>query len=538
MSVGRMRSDFLPQLTVDVVTTALKTSSWCFRGILCFASAFLYAVDLGGLSVPMAETLRAANDKVETDLETLVSPQSRSEARGDLGMLYHAQFLLDAADIEYTKAIEEASLPRWRYLRGIVRMDQGSVLGAIDDFTAVVQQEPNNHLALYRLGVALAVTGDHLQARVALLRAELRMPKSPAVLAALADVAIAAKNWELAQEYLERSWAVEESGQVAYKLGLVWGRLGDLEASKKWIGRRSPVAPTIEDALLLDVADRSISPRFFVKAAKWAWERGEVDEALQAYRFASNLAPKDVIIGLGLAGMLESLGRLVEAIEEVRRIVRANPDDGAVWRRLAALLHSTNVSAALDAAKMAQTIDNDDPSRALLAALAMKARLYELAGSVYEELTTRDAENAYYFYWLAMARLADRNCEGSLKSIAEAIRLQTSWGEAHVVQIRARALCGGPSERVKARSKALVLLRQRPDADMRLTLAITEMGVGNVDEALMLIDAERPHPDASMLGAALQRNMLPTAPFAADSQWWEPEEIRKSLTQNAVQRGG
>ncbi len=533
-----MRSDFLPQLTVDVVTTALKTSSWCFRGILCFASGFLYAVDLEGLSVPMAETLRAANDKVETDLETLVSPQSRSEARGDLGMLYHAQFLLDAADIEYTKAIEEASLPRWRYLRGIVRMDQGSVLGAIDDFTAVVQQEPNNHLALYRLGVALAVTGDHLQARVALLRAELRMPKSPAVLAALADVAIAAKNWELAQEYLERSWAVEESGQVAYKLGLVWGRLGDLEASKKWIGRRSPVAPTIEDALLLDVADRSISPRFFVKAAKWAWERGDVDEALQAYRFASNLAPKDVIIGLGLAGMLESLGRLVEAIEEVRRIVRANPDDGAVWRRLAALLHSTNVSAALDAAKMAQTIDNDDPSRALLAALAMKARLYELAGSVYEELTTRDAENAYYFYWLAMARLADRNCEGSLKSIAEAIRLQTSWGEAHVVQIRARALCGGPSERVKARSKALVLLRQRPDADMRLTLAITEMGVGNVDEALMLIDAERPHPDASMLSAALQRNMLPTAPFAADSQWWEPEEIRKSLTQNAVQRGG
>ena len=538
MSVGRMRSDFLPQLTVDVVTTALKTSSWCFRGILCFASGFLYAVDLEGLSVPMAETLRAANDKVETDLETLVSPQSRSEARGDLGMLYHAQFLLDAADIEYTKAIEEASLPRWRYLRGIVRMDQGSVLGAIDDFTAVVQQEPNNHLALYRLGVALAVTGDHLQARVALLRAELRMPKSPAVLAALADVAIAAKNWELAQEYLERSWAVEESGQVAYKLGLVWGRLGDLEASKKWIGRRSPVAPTIEDVLLLDVADRSISPRFFVKAAKWAWERGDVDEALKAYRFASNLAPKDVIIGLGLAGMLESLGRLVEAIEEVRRIVRANPDDGAVWRRLAALLHSTNVSAALDAAKMAQTIDNDDPSRALLAALAMKARLYELAGSVYEELTTRDAENAYYFYWLAMARLADRNCEGSLKSIAEAIRLQSSWGEAHVVQIRARALCGGPSERVKARSKALVLLRQRPDADMRLTLAITEMGVGNVDEALMLIDAERPHPDASMLGAALQRNMLPTAPFAADSQWWEPEEIRKSLTQNAVQRGG
>ena len=310
-----MRRDFIPQLTDDVLTVALKTSTWCCRGFLCFASGFLYAVDLEGLSLPMADTLRAANDKVERDLKTLVSPESRSTARGGLGMLYHAQFLLDAADIEYTKAIEEASLPRWRYLRGIVRMDQGSVLGAIEDFTAVVQQEPNNHLALYRLGVALAVTGDHLQARAALLRAELRVPTSPAVLAALADAAIAAKNWELAKEYLERSWAVEESGQVAYKLGLVWGRLGDLKASRKWIGRRSQVAPTIEDPLLLDVGDRSISPQFFVKAAKWAWERGDVDEALQAYRFASDLAPTDVIIGLGLAGILESLGRLVEAIE-------------------------------------------------------------------------------------------------------------------------------------------------------------------------------------------------------------------------------
>ena len=143
-----MRRDFLPQLADDVLDMALKTSTWCCRGLLCFASGFLYAVDLEGLSLPMADTLRAANDKVERDLKTLVSPESRSTARGGLGMLYHAQFLLGAADIEYTKALEEASLPRWRDLRGIVRMDQGGMLEAIEDFTAVVQQEPNNHLAL------------------------------------------------------------------------------------------------------------------------------------------------------------------------------------------------------------------------------------------------------------------------------------------------------------------------------------------------------------------------------------------------------
>ena len=165
----------------------------------------MHAVDLEGLSQPLAETLGAATDKLERDLKTLVIPAERSAARGEVAMLFHAQFLLDLAEMEYTRAIEEASLARWHYLRGIVRMDQGRLLDAIGDFSEVVRQRPKDHLALYRWGTALAVMGNHQRARALLLRAELQTPESPAVLAALADTAIAAKNWELAKEYLEKS---------------------------------------------------------------------------------------------------------------------------------------------------------------------------------------------------------------------------------------------------------------------------------------------------------------------------------------------
>ncbi len=538
MSVERMRRDFVRRLTVYVRVMTPKTCSWGFRLAVFVTSGFLYAVDLEGLSLPMAETLRTAQDKVERDVKILASPEERSNARGDLAMLYHAQFLLDVAEVEYTKAIEEVSLPRWHYLRGVVRMDRGGVHEAIEDFTRVIKQEPNNHLALYRLGVALAVTGDYSQARAVLLRAELHGPESPALLSALADVAIGAKNWDLAKAYLERCWRVEESGQVAYKLGLVWARLGDLKASRQWVARRSPTAPTIRDPQLLEVAELSVSPQFFVKAAKWAWERGDVDEALQAYRFAANLAPDDAVIGLGFARVLESQGRSAEAISELRRVVHENPDEGAVWRHLASLLHPADMTAALEAAEMARTVLDDDASHALFAALAMKARSYELASAVYEKLTIRDTKNPYYFYWLAMARLADGDCAGGLLSLSEVIRLRANWGEAHVVQIRAYALCGARPERVKARSKALALLQQRSDPDMRLTLAFTEMSVGNLDDARILIEAEFPHPDASMLDDALKRNMLPPVPFAADSRWWEPEEISGSLTESATQLGG
>ena len=200
------------------------------------------------------------------------------------------------------------------------------------------------------------------------------------------------------------------------------------------------------------------------------------------------------------------------------------------------LLHPTDVIAALDAARTAQRIDNDDASGALLAAIAMKARSYALAVSTYEELTARDGDNSYYFYWLAMARLADGHCSPALESLAEAIRIRPSWGEAHLVQIRATALCGGLLLREKARGKAVALLRQRSDTDIRLTLAFAEMSLGNLGGAEELIELERPHPDAAMLSDALGRKRLPTLPFAAESPWWQPEEIRYSLAENTARK--
>ena len=165
-----MRQSFRTPLTAFVFVK-LKTFARSGCALLCVGSPLLHAVDLEGLSLPLAEKLRAATDKLERDLKTLVISEERSAARGEVAMLLHAQFLLGAAEMEYTLAIEEVSLARWHYLRGIVRMDQGRVLDAIGDFSEVVRQEPKDHLALYRLGTALAVTGNHQGARAVLLRA-------------------------------------------------------------------------------------------------------------------------------------------------------------------------------------------------------------------------------------------------------------------------------------------------------------------------------------------------------------------------------
>ena len=92
VSVEAMRQSFRTPLAVYVFVK-LKTFARWGCALLCVGSPLLHAVDLEGLSLPLAETLRAATDKLERDLKTLVIPEERSAARGEVAMLFHAQFL-------------------------------------------------------------------------------------------------------------------------------------------------------------------------------------------------------------------------------------------------------------------------------------------------------------------------------------------------------------------------------------------------------------------------------------------------------------
>ena len=66
---------------------------------------------------------------------------------------------------------------------------------------------------------------------------------------------MAARDWPRARALLERVLELEpNAGRVAYKLGQVHRRLGNLDRARQWLERRSEVAPGIEDPLLLEVA--------------------------------------------------------------------------------------------------------------------------------------------------------------------------------------------------------------------------------------------------------------------------------------------
>ena len=271
----------------------------------------------------------------------------------------------------------------------------------------------------------------------------------------------------------------------------------------------------------------SLSPKFFIKAGERAWERGERDDALAAWRNAAAVAPRDADAGLVYAHALGMMGQRDASLAEVRRVLAQHPEAPRAWYLLAHALRDTeHVSEAIDAANTSLRFADDDPARALLAALLMRAARFDEAAAHYRTLSTRQPDTAYYAYWLGLARLGAKSCPEALPPLRRALRQEPTWGQAHIALARAEALCGTTEERRQALAKSQQLVAAQDGVDTRLTVAFAQLGLGRPANARDVAGVELPHPDAALLIESIDRAEPPPAPFAADSDWWLPSELR------------
>ena len=451
-------------------------------------------------------------------------------------MFYHAQHLPWAAEQAYSRALVQAAVPRWRYLRAVVREERGQLVEAIVDYEAVTETMPDNVAAWYRLGAGRLLAGDTAGAERALDEALRLAPKLAIALVAKADVQSARRNWAAARKLLEQAWALEPNvGLVAYKLALAHRALGDVEASRRWLQRRggANAKPQIDDPLLLEVAQLSLSPRFFVKAGEWALERGEVHQAVVALANAVALAPDAADIRLTYARLLALAERPAAALREVRQVLALSPEDARAWHQLAQLLRhaesASEITEAEQAVRRSLALEENLAARTLAAAFNMRRGRFASAAEDYAIAKQAAPENAYVHYWHGLARLATGDC-GGRDALQDALRRQAGWGEAHLALARADALCGKPRQALR---RARALLGAKEDADTRLTLAFAELAAGDTAAAQRRIAAHRDHPDAALLSEAMAAGRLPPRPFATGSASWVPPELRGDRPANA-----
>lgn len=477
-------------------------------------------------------TLETARELALTRVGDLDTGAERADVWGGLGMLHHAQDRLREAAENYRRALDEAETIHWHYLLAVVMADQGDVQGAIAGFGRALELADGRHmLASYRLGLALLADGQYDAAAASLRNALAEAPEAAAVLTALGDAELGAGNLDPARDILEQAAALAPgAGRIAYKLALTYRQLGDIESARAWLARRNDLAPAVDDPLLLEVVALSLSPRFFTDAGRRAWQRGERDEAVAAWRRAAQLAPGDAEVGLMLAHGLGTLDRKDEADAEIRRVLSLHPASARGWYLLAWNSRDTSPDAARDAVEQALKLADDDTARALSAALWMRQGRFRAAAADYQVLADRHPKNAYYRYWLAMAYLGATSCEAARPVMAEALRLQPNWGQAHIALTRADALCGNPTARQAALAKARRLVDLEDRADTRITLALALLAVGRPADARAIVGTDLANPDAAMLdGAAAEHGQAAierlTRPFAEDSPWWLPAEL-------------
>lgn len=287
---------------------------------------------LEGIEEPLATVASAAYESALSSDITLSSEVGASRW-GELGMLLQAHNLHEQAIAAYSNALKNISDPRWLYLRSIAYGELGLLHESIDDLMLVTSSMREVAIIWYRLGQALLNAGRISDAKQALVRA-LALDSDLAVAhMSLADVHVLNAEYEKAKESLQRGYSLQpQAGQIVYRMALVERGLGDVKASQVWLeSQTNQFAPVVEDPMMSLVAQYSTNPTFFISAARRAWERGDHETALEAYRRAIALEPENVENLIGYSQLVIALNRLDEASKTLDSLEELSPGDGTLW---------------------------------------------------------------------------------------------------------------------------------------------------------------------------------------------------------------
>lgn len=131
--------------------------------------------------------------------------------------------------------------------------------------------------------------------------------------------------WEEAQRHWDQAYELENgSFRLIYNLALAAEKRGDyIEAAESWREtlRRRPRSDDHADAM-----DDAQVAQLWQRAAEAYVKAGEYDEAVQVYRQAVKYNPDNLETRMALVDSLQDNGQFQAAINELDRILDANPD--------------------------------------------------------------------------------------------------------------------------------------------------------------------------------------------------------------------
>jgi tetratricopeptide (TPR) repeat protein len=210
-------------------------------------------------AISRAVGLQASHDDLAGARQLLATQRQRYPQHAVRLYLIEAELLLDAQQLEAgTRLLTEAlalhpDQPNLLYARSMFSERRRDVALLEKDLRKILEQDPDNAVALNALGYTLANLTDRVDEAYALVHQALALkPDDPAILDSMGWVEYRRGNLRDAREYLERAYRDFRDDEVAAHLGEVLWKLGEyeraLEVWREGLTER-PDSPIVSEAV-------------------------------------------------------------------------------------------------------------------------------------------------------------------------------------------------------------------------------------------------------------------------------------------------
>jgi tetratricopeptide (TPR) repeat protein len=476
------------------------------------ATLFTIALLLGACSDPqvavvavpapdvstLAPSVRNRVSAARTEFDRVAAGKPRNvalgNAYGDLGMTYHAQDMVGAAEAAYRNA--RALAPRdkrWPYLLAHLYADASRLPEAIVEFEAVLAIDAADTPAQVYLGQLLVQQGELERARTLFDQAMAKPEARAAAHTGLGKVALAQQKYAEAAGHLEKALQLSPgSSRLRQPLAAAYRGQGDAAKAEQALRGYSPAGlePGLPDAVVDQLADKVASPHVLISRGKRLGQQGRFDLAEPAFRVAVEGDAKNAEALANLGISLANLNRDAEARKYLEQAVAIDPDDVAAHFSLA-VVHERLRNESLAVPQYEAALAKDP---AHLQALAQLADLHLRSGraadaaQLYRRASARDPASPRFLFSHAMASVkAGRHADAraSLETLTQRDK------DPVYRNALAKVLATAPEAAVRDGRRALAIAgglfnETERNADVAQTLAMALAESAQFDEAVKM----------------------------------------------------
>ena len=297
------------------------------------------------------------------------------EAYGQLGQMYHAYALSDAAEVCYLNVNRVAPEDfRWIYLLGYLYHKAGRLSEASVYYTHARRLRSESLSLPVHLGDVLAQQNRPTEAAVQFEQALKIDGNCGAAHFGLGQLALSREKFADAVGHFEKALASAPSAnRIHYSLALAYRGLGDMERAQTHLKQRGTVGIRVADPLVDGLKDLLRGERVHLIRGRVAFAAGRVSEAAAEFSKAVTAKPTSIPGRVNLGTSLAQLRKVGAAMEQFREVLRLNPEHPTARYNLGFLLAGADrIAEALPHLQAAVRANPEDSKARLLLARAFR----------------------------------------------------------------------------------------------------------------------------------------------------------------------